>query len=117
MYGNLTGTSQATAHVVGVAALLISIFPNCTNNQIRNAILASTTEPPTSDLLRNRFGWDERYGWGIVNARKAYELLDTKGCVCAGGVYNSNTTDLADQAFGGQGQKVIQPCTVSPQHS
>ncbi len=33
-------------------------FPNCTNNQIRNAMIASTTKPPTTDP-RNTPGWDK----------------------------------------------------------
>ncbi|KAL3809131.1 hypothetical protein ACHAXA_005516 [Cyclostephanos tholiformis] len=112
-YGTLNGTSQATAHVVGVAALLISHFPECTKNQIRNAMLATTNEPNITDQLRNRSGWDERYGWGIVNAGRAYELLNTKGCECAGGVENG-VPSLSDLAFGGKDQKVISPCTPKP---
>ena len=61
-------------------------------------MIRSTAEPPTKDIRRNRFGWDHHYGWGIVNAGKAYELL-TKGCVSAGGVSN--------QALGGIDQKVM----------
>ena len=98
---------------MGVAALLMSNFPACTNNQIRNAMLATTSEPNITDQLRNRSGWDNRYGWGIVNAGNAYDLLKSKGCECAGGAYNSSNVSLADQAIGGQGQKVIQQC-VSP---
>ena len=113
MYSSKDGTSWATAHVAGVAALLMSHFPNCTNNQIRNAMLASTSEPPAFDSERTRFGWDKRYGWGIVNAGRAYELLNTTGCVCAGGAFNS-TTYLSEQALGGKDQKVIEPCNVSP---
>jgi serine protease len=96
---------MATAHVAGVAAMLMSHFPVCTNNQIRNAMIRSTTEAPTTDLRRNRFGWDQHYGWGIVNAGKAYELLD-KGCVFAGGAYDIATT-LSDQAFGGKTKYVL----------
>jgi hypothetical protein len=106
LYGIRSGTSLAAAHVSGVAALLFSHFPNCTNNQIRNAMIRSTAEPPTKDIRRNRFGWDHHYGWGIVNAGKAYELL-TKGCVSAGGVYPSITNILSNQALGGIDQKVI----------
>ena len=39
-YGFKSGTSMACPHVAGVAALLISLFPTCTNNQIRNAMIA-----------------------------------------------------------------------------
>jgi hypothetical protein len=103
---------MATAHVAGVAALLMSHFPNCTNNQIRNAMLNSASEPPPDDK-RTENGWDQFYGWGIVDAGKAYEHLNTTGCVCAGGAYNTSETTLSDQALGGRDQKVIIPCTVS----
>ncbi len=49
---------QATPHVAGVAALLWSHFPDCTNNQIRNAMIHSAADPPT-----NAVGWTAEYGW------------------------------------------------------
>jgi hypothetical protein len=107
-YGEMSGTSMACPHVAGVAGLLISHFPDCTNNQIRNAMIAATTEPPTTDS-RNSPGWDKYYGWGIVNAGKTYELLKNKGCVGAGGVYPNPAANisLADQTLGGKNQKLM----------
>ena len=84
-YGYLSGTSMATAYVAGAAAFLFSHFPDCTNNQIRNAIIKSTTKPPSIPAEEN-FEWNQQYGWGIVNVGKAYDLL-TKGCVYADGAY------------------------------
>jgi len=45
--------------VAGVAALLWSHFPNCKNNQIRNAMINSSNEPQN----QNTPGWDKYYGW------------------------------------------------------
>ncbi len=53
---------QACPHVAGVAALLWTHFPQCTNNQIRNAMIRSAAEPPASDS-RNTAGWDKYFGW------------------------------------------------------
>jgi serine protease len=101
-YAEFSGTSMACPHVAGVAALLISHFPECTNNQIRNAMLRSTSEPPLDS--QNTPGWDKYYGWGIVNAGRAYELLKCMGCEGAGGPYPSPGETLSDQARGGMDQ-------------
>jgi subtilisin family serine protease len=67
-YGSLSGTSMATPHVTGVAALAWSLAPNATNKQVANALRASAT-----DL--GPFGPDDRYGYGLVNALAAAKWL------------------------------------------
>lgn len=57
------GTSMATAHVAGVAALLIANGVTGPDN-IRDR-LQSTAED------RGAPGWDEEYGWGLVDAASA----------------------------------------------
>lgn len=47
-YATLSGTSMATPHVTGAAALCASIYPTITASQIRNAILNSVV--PTTSL-------------------------------------------------------------------
>ncbi len=58
------GTSMATPHVSGVAALVWSAFPNLTNVQIRNALTGSALD------LGDR-GRDVYYGFGLVQAKDA----------------------------------------------
>ena len=67
-YIYMEGTSMATPHVAGVAALLISHGTATTPDEVRDAIEASAEDKGTP-------GWDELYGWGLVDAYAA--LLST----------------------------------------
>jgi serine protease len=59
-----TGTSMASPHVAGVAALIKSIHPEYGPDDIRQ-VLQDTAE----DL--GAPGWDERYGYGLIDAYAA----------------------------------------------
>jgi len=71
-YSSYSGTSMATPHVAGVAALVWSHFPECTPFQIRTALVQS------AKVKGN--GCNNDYGWGIVQAKAAYDLLNQNGC-------------------------------------
>lgn len=58
------GTSFAAPFVAGVAALLLSKNPTLTPKEV-----AQTLYNQAEDLGEN--GWDEYYGWGLVNAYSA----------------------------------------------
>lgn len=60
------GTSMASPHVAGVAALVWAVNSNLTNAEIRS-ILWDTAE----DL--GAAGWDATYGWGLVDAYAALQ--------------------------------------------
>lgn len=66
-YFTKSGTSMATPHVSGLAALVWSLWPEWTNDQaaqhIRHAAV-DLGEP----------GWDEWYGWGRIDAYRAVGL-------------------------------------------
>lgn len=62
-YGVMSGTSQATAIVSGVAALVISHYPELTPEQVKRAIMASVTP---SDELKYKV-----ISGGRVDARRA----------------------------------------------
>ncbi|HVE65452.1 MAG TPA: S8 family serine peptidase, partial [Thermoanaerobaculia bacterium] len=68
-YSAYSGTSMATPHVSGVAALVWGHNPAWTNAQIRSA-LETTAED------RGVVGWDSSYGWGIVRAKAALDSLN-----------------------------------------
>jgi len=76
-YAAWSGTSMATPHVAGVAARIWSLFPTCTNEQIRNVLLITASD-------RGDAGCDDTYGFGIVNAKAAYHLLLQDGCDAGG---------------------------------
>lgn len=67
-YAYLDGTSMATPHVAGVAAIVWSAKPTATNTQVRNA-LTSTAE----DL--GAVGRDTSFGFGLVDALDAANAL------------------------------------------
>lgn len=72
-YGLMSGTSMASPHVAGVAALLWSHYPQCSNAQIRN-VLAVTAE----DL--GTAGRDNSFGYGLVRTKTAFDYIAQNGC-------------------------------------
>lgn len=71
-YEYYDGTSMASPHVAGVAALIWSANPSWSNQQIRDA-LAVTAE----DL--GSAGRDNSYGWGLIRAKAALDELQGGG--------------------------------------
>ncbi len=66
-YQSMNGTSMATPHIAGLAALLWQAKPNATANQIEKAIYGSCVLPPTMSRMRaNR---------GLPNGPRALALL------------------------------------------
>ena len=63
-YGYMGGTSMATPHVAGLAALLFSRNPQLTNAEVRELIEINADDLGTT-------GWDPYFGSGRINARKA----------------------------------------------
>jgi serine protease len=77
-YNSISGTSMASPHVAGVAALVWSNHPQCSAEQIRNALNATAED-------RGAAGRDTSYGWGIVKAKDAHDYLTNNGCDGSGG--------------------------------
>lgn len=71
-YASWNGTSMATPHVSGVAALVWSHYPECTAGQIRTALNATAEDKGIA-------GYDTSYGYGIVKAKDAFDAL-ADGC-------------------------------------
>ncbi|QBG37594.1 S8 family serine peptidase [Litorilituus sediminis] len=62
------GTSMATPHVAGVAALVWSNNPNCTATQVRNALKSTAVDLESA-------GRDDKTGYGLVQAKAASDAL------------------------------------------
>lgn len=67
-YAYNNGTSMATPHVAGVAALIWSANPSWTNRQVRQAMDATAQDLGAS-------GYDTSFGWGLVQAKAALQEL------------------------------------------
>lgn len=117
-YDTLTGTSMSTpygeitcwyplslfAHlmiitfhcflVAGVAALIWSYFPECSNNQIRNVLALTAKSMASNDAC------DEYTGFGLIQAKKAFDVLDRWGCEAPG----EDPSPLSDGGIGGCAQ-------------
>jgi serine protease len=77
-YNSISGTSMASPHVAGVAALVWSNHPQCTAAQIRNALTRTAQDRGTT-------GRDTSFGFGIVQAKAAHDSLTANGCGGGGG--------------------------------
>jgi subtilisin family serine protease len=67
-YRLMSGTSMSAPFVAGTVAILRQYNPDATVDEIKQALLESASDlgPP---------GEDNSYGWGLINIKKALELL------------------------------------------
>ncbi len=68
-YMRLSGTSMATPHVSGLAALILAQYASYSNEDIRQVLRVSATDLGTS-------GYDLTYGYGRINAASALGVSD-----------------------------------------
>jgi hypothetical protein len=69
-YGYREKTSFSAPIVSGIAGLLKAKNPNLTNEDIQNLLQATAID-------KGDPGWDQYYGYGIVNADSALKILDS----------------------------------------
>jgi len=69
-YSYMDGTSMATPHVAGVAALLMAVQPDASADDISRA-LRDTAKHPGGPSLRP----DNRWGYGMIQPAKAIDAL------------------------------------------
>jgi len=99
-YDYVTGTSFASPYAAGVAALILSIDTNRTPTQVED-IMRVTCE----DLGAS--GWDETFGWGLVNANRAVRTsavgtftLTVQSSGAAGVVISASVADMSARRSG-----------------
>lgn len=68
-FGYMSGTSMASPHVAGLAALLMAYRPDASLELISLAIMSGTNDVDPK-------GWDPESGYGEINAVKAFEVLE-----------------------------------------
>jgi subtilisin family serine protease len=99
------GTSMATPHVSGVAALIWSFNPAWTNAQIRTALTATAQDLGVA-------GRDSSFGYGLVQAKAALDYLQAGGgsgggtCKPAG-----NSCSTGSECCSGSCSKVKKTCS------
>ena len=99
-YAYYNGTSMATPHVAGVAAIVWSNNPSCTATEVRNALKSTAIDLGTA-------GRDDKTGFGLVQAKAASDSLasscggttppPSNGNVLANGVAKTNLAGSASQ--------------------
>ncbi|WP_205597690.1 S8 family serine peptidase [Paraferrimonas sp. SM1919] len=72
-YSAWDGTSMATPHVAGVAALVWSNNPSCSASEIRAALVATAEDLGAA-------GRDNAYGHGLVQAKAAHDHIAANAC-------------------------------------
>ena len=65
-YTTMSGTSMATPHVAGLAALIWSLVPSLSQVEVRNYIQTTANDLGSA-------GWDQYFGYGRIDARPALE--------------------------------------------
>lgn len=73
-YSSFNGTSMASPHVAGLAALLLSRSPTLTNEQVRQAIRRTSDDVGPA-------GFDTQSGHGRINALKALQAASPPNLV------------------------------------
>lgn len=88
-YDYYNGTSMATPHVAGVAALVWSNNRTCTADQVRTALKETAIDLDSA-------GRDDRTGYGLVQAKAASDYLAANNCgTGSGGGTGGGTGDTS----------------------
>ena len=89
-YQSGTGTSFSAPQVVGVVALMLSVNPTLTPNQIRNTLRSTCTNLSNYSYTN---GWNSEVGYGLLNAYAAVNAVAAHNIIgptliASSGTYN-----------------------------
>lgn len=73
---NYWGTSFAAPQVAGVAALICGMRPDLTQYEVKSLLCAGAMDQVSADI-NDTPGWDNNYGWGVLNVSNALMLAST----------------------------------------
>ncbi|MBI4726711.1 S8 family serine peptidase, partial [candidate division TA06 bacterium] len=96
-YDYMSGTSMSAPFVTGLASLLKGYNSSLSNDDIEQIIRISADD-------KGPAGWDQEYGTGRINARRALEMLGPNYCLnqwSASGGYQFSETGVMDYQFYG----------------
>jgi len=77
-YGRMSGTSMASPNVAGTLLLLQQHYKNVKGNFMKSATLRGLAIH-TADEAGTTDGPDYRFGWGLLNAEKAANVITNEG--------------------------------------
>jgi subtilisin family serine protease len=122
-YVSATGTSCSAPIVAGVAALMVSVNPSLTAQQIQDHLKQSADKVgPYAYGENGRTGWNHYYGYGRVNASRAVQAAggsppSTGACCVSGSCLTGLTqTNCLGQngAWQGAGTSSCTNCVPQP---
>ncbi len=86
-YTTMSGTSMASPHVAGLAALIWSQDTSLTQQQVWTQIIGTAQDLGTS-------GWDSQFGYGRINAAAAMGTLQTAATTEVASTLAATTTEV-----------------------
>lgn len=89
-YGFANGTSSACPHVAGAAALVLSLRPDMSAEQVAQVLEASATDIGAA-------GRDQLSGYGLLNVRRALELASDPAVLSQSRIEGTVRGDRLDQ--------------------